>query len=394
MTRFLSLIAIAAAMVASSQPLEAMPQCANGNCFGWPGANQAQPQNFYSTHSYYQSIPVQSQPSMSYSVPGYAVQGYSYSSQGVPVQSNGTWTSSYPGSNSITYPGVSSVPGQIVSPPIYSGTVIQPGTIVEYGQALPTVQPGTIIDYGSVVPATVVPNNSDPGGITHIDSTPIAPAESAKSEDEPQEESNTESTDEIILFDGTSLDQWRGYKEEKVGAGWKIDDGVLKFDGSGGGDIVTREKFENFEFTFEWAVTESANSGVMYRVRMGDSAPYLSGPEYQILDDAKHNDGKSPLTSAAALYGLYSRGDAETKPVGEWNTGKIVIQNGKVQHWLNGTLAVESEIGSNEWKAKVKNSKFRDWENFGVIEEGHLCLQDHGDEVWFRNMKVKRLPKE
>jgi hypothetical protein len=194
---------------------------------------------------------------------------------------------------------------------------------------------------------------------------------------------------EIVLFDGSNLDEWRGYQQEAIGSGWKVEDGILKFDGSGGGDIVTRRKFRNFEFTFEWAVTEAANSGVMYRVSLGDTAPYLSGPEYQILDDDRHGDGKSPLTSAASLYGLYARGaEATTRPVGQWNTGKIVVNGNRVQHWLNGQLAVETEIGSDDWNEKVAGSKFRDWEKFGVVEEGHLCLQDHGDEVWFRNLKV------
>lgn len=206
--------------------------------------------------------------------------------------------------------------------------------------------------------------------------------------------SSTKQGDTIVLFDGTNLDQWRGYKQEAVGAGWKIDDGILKFDGSGGGDIVTREKFGNYEFCFEWAVTEGANSGVMYKVSLGDGAPYLSGPEYQVLDDSKHRDGGNPLTSAASLYGLYTRGDTKTRPVGEWNTGKIVIMGQKVQHWLNGELAVETEIGSDDWNKRVANSKFRDWKKFGVNKEGHICLQDHGDEVWYRNLTVTPLSGE
>ena len=199
-----------------------------------------------------------------------------------------------------------------------------------------------------------------------------------------------EDDEEVVLFDGTDLEQWRGYKEEEIGEGWVVDDGILKFKGSGG-DIITKQKFENFEFSFEWLVTEGANSGIMYMVGMGDNAPYFSGPEYQILDNEKHNDGKSSKTSAAALYGLYEAKDAEVKPVGEWNTGKIVINDGQIQHFLNGTKVVDVELGSDDWKEQVNNSKFKDWEKFGVNKEGHLCLQDHGNEVWFRNLKVKVL---
>lgn len=205
------------------------------------------------------------------------------------------------------------------------------------------------------------------------------------------QDKSADAGEEIVLFDGSNLDHWRGYGQEAIGKGWKVEDGILKFDGSGGGDIVTKEKFKNFVFTFDWAVTPGANSGIMYKVGMGDGAPYLTGPEYQILDDSKHADGGNPLTSAAALYGLYPRGDAETSNVGEWNTGKIVIVGDKVQHWLNGKLAVEAEIGSDDWKQRLNKSKFKDWKKFAVNGEGHLCLQDHGDEVWYRNLKVTKL---
>ncbi|MCP4080180.1 MAG: DUF1080 domain-containing protein [Planctomycetaceae bacterium] len=208
------------------------------------------------------------------------------------------------------------------------------------------------------------------------------------------QEDSPKSGEEIVLFDGKNLDQWRGYGQEAIGSGWKVEDGILKFDGSGGGDIITKETFKDFEFVFDWAVTDGANSGVMYKVSLGDNAPYLSGPEYQILDDAKHGDGKNPLTSAASLYGLYSSGDAKPNPVGEWNQGKIVISGNKIQHWLNGKLAVEAELGSPDWNERLNKSKFKDWKKFAVNKEGHLCLQDHGNEVWFRNLKVTKLDKD
>ncbi|MGI9517870.1 MAG: 3-keto-disaccharide hydrolase [Pirellulaceae bacterium] len=196
------------------------------------------------------------------------------------------------------------------------------------------------------------------------------------------------STETIVLFDGSNLDHWRGYHQEAIGEGWQVDDGILKFDGSGGGDIITRESFGDLELEFEWLVTPGANSGIMYRVGLGDSAPYLTGPEYQILDDELHPDGKNPLTSAASLYALYDRGETETKPVGEWNTGKIVIRGNTVQHWLNGKLAVETELGSDQWNELVTGSKFNGWEKFGKNAEGHICLQDHNDEVWYRNIRI------
>ena len=193
------------------------------------------------------------------------------------------------------------------------------------------------------------------------------------------------------LFDGSSMDHWRGYQNEEIGAGWKIDGDALMFDGSGGGDIVTKKDYANFDFRFEWKVNPAANSGIMYRVSMGDGAPYLSGPEYQILDDSKHKDGNNPTTSAAALYALYAADGKELKPVGEWNTGRIVLDGNHVEHWVNGKKVVESEIGGDEWNELVAASKFKDWGKFGKNSTGRIALQDHGDQVWFRNIRIKEL---
>lgn len=195
----------------------------------------------------------------------------------------------------------------------------------------------------------------------------------------------------VSLLQGDSLDHFSGYKNEQVGKGWKCEKGVLSFDGSGGGDIVTKESFGDFELTFDWRVAEGANSGVMYRVSMGDGAPYLSGPEYQILDDAKHRDGKNELTSAGSLYGLYKPAGKQLKPVGQWNNAKIVLQGKHVEHWLNGKKVVDVELDSDDWKQRVAGSKFAKWEKFGKNKTGRICFQDHGDEVAFRNIQVTRL---
>ena len=200
-----------------------------------------------------------------------------------------------------------------------------------------------------------------------------------------------QNSSEIVLFDGKSMDQFRGYKGEEIGKGWKIADGTLMFDGSGGGDIMTKEKFSDFELMFDWKVTPGANSGVLYRVTTGDPAPYFSGPEYQILDDSKHGDGKNTLTSAASLYGLYVAQGKELKPVGQWNSGKIVHHGNKVEHWLNGKKVVSAEIGSDDWKKRVENSKFKTWKKFGASQSGHISFQDHGNKVWYRNIKLKKL---
>lgn len=197
------------------------------------------------------------------------------------------------------------------------------------------------------------------------------------------------SPETTVLFDGSNLDQWRGYHQEAIGQGWKIEGDELVFDGSGGGDIVTRRKFGDFVLDFEWAVSDGANSGVMYRVALGDNAPYLTGPEYQILDDQRHGDGKNKLTSAASLYGLYVPEGSQLKPAGQWNTARIVMSGDRVQHWLNGVKVVDAEIDSDDWDQRVAKSKFANWDGFGVNRSGHICLQDHGDPVRFRNMTIK-----
>ncbi len=192
------------------------------------------------------------------------------------------------------------------------------------------------------------------------------------------------------LFDGSSMDSFRGYHQEKIGKGWTIDDGVLYFDGSGGGDIVTKEEFQNFELRFDWKIAEGANSGVMYRVTLGDNAPYFSGPEYQLLDDG-HD--ANPMTSSAALYAMYAPEGKKLKPVGSWNSAKIVLAGDRVEHWLNGKKVVEAEFGSDDWYEKLDASKFKTWSKFGVATKGRLAFQDHGGKVWFRNIRIKTLDK-
>lgn len=192
------------------------------------------------------------------------------------------------------------------------------------------------------------------------------------------------------LFDGTSLDAWRGYETEEIGPGWKIVNGALHLDGRGG-DIVTKEEFGDFELAFEWGVAEKSNSGVMYRVGLGDRASYLTGPEYQILDDGGHADGQNELTSAASLYALYAPMNKQLFPLHHWNCARIVVVGNHVEHWLNGVKVVEAEIGSADWKSRIANSKFKEWDRFATLPQGRICLQDHGDKVWFRNICIRTI---
>jgi hypothetical protein len=196
----------------------------------------------------------------------------------------------------------------------------------------------------------------------------------------------------IDLLENKDLSNFRGYKDEEIGEGWSLDGKYLYFDGSGGGDIITKEVYGDFDLQVEWKVADGANSGIMYRVSQGDSAPYMSGPEYQILDDAEHDDGKNEITSAGSLYGMYPpQGDKKLKAAGSWNKTRIKVEGNKVTHLLNAVKVVQAEIGSDDWNAKLGASKFKDWEKFAKNKEGHIAFQDHGNEVWFRNIRIKRL---
>jgi hypothetical protein len=195
-----------------------------------------------------------------------------------------------------------------------------------------------------------------------------------------------------LLFDGKTAEGWRAYRGKSMPDKWHVEDGALVFKpGSGkrGGDIVTTDEYDSFELAFEWKISPGGNSGVMYRVTEEEGAPYFTGVEYQILDNAKHADGRNPKTSAASAYALYAPAKDVTLPVGEWNKSKIVVDGNHVEHWLNGEKVVEFDYGSDDWNQRVKGSKFKDMKKFGKEPKGHIDLQDHGNEVAYRNIKIR-----
>jgi hypothetical protein len=190
-----------------------------------------------------------------------------------------------------------------------------------------------------------------------------------------------------LLFDGKNpANDWRGYKKDELPSAWVVQDGALFLE-SKGGDIVTKEQFENFELLIDWKISEAGNSGIMFRVQEISKAPWHTGPEIQVLDNTGHRDPNK----AAWMYGLYTTSVDATKPVGEWNRLRFVTKNGKCQHWLNDVFYVEYEIGSEDWNEKVSKSKFGAFPDFAKFAKGHLCLQDHGNQVWFRNIKIRPL---
>jgi hypothetical protein len=194
-----------------------------------------------------------------------------------------------------------------------------------------------------------------------------------------------------LLFDGRSLAPWRGFRQQEVPPGWKVVDGTITRVGAGP-DLITRDQFANFELTLEWRIASGGNSGIMYRVTEEAEATYETGPEMQVLDDAHHEDGKSRLTAAGALYGLYPAPEGAVKPPGQWNAARILVNGDRVEHWLNGILTARYELGSPEWEQKVAASKFSQWPGFGRAARGHIALQDHGDLVAYRNIKIRTLP--
>jgi hypothetical protein len=196
--------------------------------------------------------------------------------------------------------------------------------------------------------------------------------------------------DWIVLFDGRSLQAWRGFRRESVPAGWQVVSGELTRVGEAG-DLITRDQFGDFELELEWKVTEGGNSGIMYRVTEEGEATYETGPEMQVLDDARHKDGATRLTSAGSAYGLYAAPAGVVKPAGEWNAVRIMVRGDQVEHWLNGTRVVEYRLGSPDWEAKVAASKFSRWPGYGRAASGHIALQDHGDRVAYRDIRIRKL---
>lgn len=193
-----------------------------------------------------------------------------------------------------------------------------------------------------------------------------------------------------LMFDGKSLAGWRGYKTETAPTGWTAADGVLTRTGAGG-DLMTTEQYGDFEMRFEWKVTQGSNSGVIYRIATTEPYPWHTGPEYQILHNAGHADGKNPITSAGSNYAVNPPTKDLSKPVGEWNEGRLIARGNHVEHWLNDVKVVEYEIGSADWAARVKASKFGKIPPYGTMKRGYIALQDHGDMVSYRNLKIKGL---
>lgn len=205
-----------------------------------------------------------------------------------------------------------------------------------------------------------------------------------------------------LLFDGKTLDGWHNFNKETIGSSWKIQDEAIMLDvvarddggwqAKDGGDIVSADEYKNFDLRLEWKIAPCGNSGIMYNVVASADYGYVwqTGPEMQVLDNTCHPDAKYPTHRAGDLYDMIETKYITVRPAGQWNQIRILSKNGQVEHWQNGHKVVEFEMHTDEWTDMIANSKFKDMKGFGLAKKGHISLQDHGDRVWYRNIKIKK----
>ncbi|MBB5352162.1 hypothetical protein HNR46_002405 [Haloferula luteola] len=199
-----------------------------------------------------------------------------------------------------------------------------------------------------------------------------------------------------LLFDGKSLDGWRTFREEEPRAQWKVVDGTITLTEGGGGDLITKEEFGDFDFRCEWKIVSGGNSGIIWRSTEEHNYPWVSGPEYQILDSFPSPTHKYPheieaKNLAGGLYALKSAKPEWSKPAGEWNEARLVIQGTRITLYLNGTVTADVDSTTDEFKEMLSKSKFNGWEHFNKAKQGHIALQDHGDTVSFRTVRLRKL---
>ncbi|MEO1448457.1 MAG: family 16 glycoside hydrolase [Bacteroidota bacterium] len=194
-----------------------------------------------------------------------------------------------------------------------------------------------------------------------------------------------------LLFDGTTTTGWRNPHQKGIHEGWQVEEGALVRAGDGAGDIITTDQYEAFELRMEWKIAPGGNSGVFFHVEEGekDQPIYVTGPEMQILDDLAHPDRKYHSHRSGSNYDLHPAAFEALRPVGSWNEVRLIVRpNGQVEHWLNGYRIVSYTLGDADWQRRVKASKFASMPEYGRIKKGHIGLQDHGDKVSFRNVKI------
>jgi hypothetical protein len=193
------------------------------------------------------------------------------------------------------------------------------------------------------------------------------------------------------LFDGKTLTGWRSLKSDQPGSGWTVENSAIVRTAKSG-DLITVDEFGDFELELQWKIGKATNSGIIYRVGLTEDTTWRTGPEYQILDNKDGGDRFKPNHRAGSLYDLVAPPKDVTKPVGQWNSTRIVVQGWHVQHWLNGVKIVDVDLGSPAGQALIAGSKFHEMPRFATLSRGHIALQDHDNAVWFRAIRIRELP--
>lgn len=211
---------------------------------------------------------------------------------------------------------------------------------------------------------------------------------------------NTAATDTgwTTLFDGKTLNGWHSYGKTAAGSDWSIDSNAIHLkpakNEGGGGDLLTNDEYGNFDLKLQWKISKAGNSGILFYVQEDTTKykeTYFTGPEMQVLDNNGHPDAKIYKHRAGDLYDLIASKPEMAKSAGEWNDVEIKSQDSTITFWLNGTQVVSTKLWDANWKKMVAGSKFKQWPDFGTFTKGHIALQDHGDEVWFRNIEIRKL---
>jgi hypothetical protein len=204
------------------------------------------------------------------------------------------------------------------------------------------------------------------------------------------------------LLQDSTLSNWHAYGKKGVGKAWKLKDGVLHLDASkkadwqsaDGGDIVTNDEYDNFDLKVEWKISRAGNSGIMFYVHEDTAKyqyPWQTGPETQVADNKENEDGKLIRHRAGDLYDLISISKEVVKPAGEWNKTEVIANNGKLDILVNDEKVLSTTLWDDKWKKLIAGSKFKEWPGFGTYKKGRIALQDHGADVWFRNVEIKKL---
>jgi hypothetical protein len=204
-----------------------------------------------------------------------------------------------------------------------------------------------------------------------------------------------------LLFDGASKSNFHVFNQKSDGAAWQVADGALHLDTTtvkngkivGGGDLLTNDEYESFDLKLDWKIAPGGNSGIMFYVQEGPKfgESYHTGPEMQVLDNAAHPDAKIPKHRAGDLYDLITSTPETVKPAGEWNQVEVISNKGALEFHLNGTKVLTTTMWDGAWKKMIAASKFKQWSGFGTYKKGRIALQDHGNAVWYRNIKIKKL---